>query len=675
VRSGVEADLVRLVEDGEAGAETARRAFQPMAVEARYGPPLAWIHPDRSRGWLGRLRPLLAARKAAFTGALIAAALGLLSQVAVPRVVGSAIDRALADRTSEIVPFVWALLALAASVAIFTHLSRTRLFRIAYGLEYDLRVGMFAHLTRLPFSFYDRVQAGQLISRANADIRSIQMFLTFAPLMVIQLFGFLFAFGLMLTVHVPLTIVALLPLPFVYLVGARMRELMFPISWVVQSRLADVATTVEENVAGARMVKSFAAEQPQIDLLAEQARRVRWATVRQTDVRARYGPILENLPRLGMAFVLLYGGVLAINGTIGSGDIVAFSIYVVMLQAPFRMLGFLLLLSQRAAASAGRIFEVFDEEPDIVERPGAVDLIDPRGEVELRDVAFRYRDGPLVLDGLNLRVPAGQTLAVVGRTGSGKSTLARLLSRFYDVEGGSVRIDGHDVRDLTLASLRAQVATVLDEPFLFSTTVRDNIAYGRPDASDEEIHWAAEMADAGEFVRELPEGYDTEVGERGYTLSGGQRQRLAIARTLLTDPRVLVLDDATSAIDVHVEERIHAALRDLMDSRTTIVIAHRLSTIALADRVVLLQGGRFVADGTHAELMATEPRYAEVLAHVLEDGRDDDGDGRNGSDGSDGTDGSDGGRASWVAPRLRARGTDLGDVSSQSGWLDPGGMV
>jgi ATP-binding cassette subfamily B protein len=562
------------------------------------------------------MRPLLLARKVAFVGSLAAALVAMLAQVAVPRVLMAGIDSVLGGGTGELVPFAWALLGLAVLRGCFTYLYRLHLYKIAYDLEFDLRLSMFTKLSELSFSFFDRVQSGQLISRANSDIRSVQMFLTFAPLMALQVVSFVFAFGLMLAVHVPLAVVALLPLPFVYLVGVRMRDLMFPISWIVQARAADVATTVEENVTGARVVKSFAAEVPQIAQLTRHARRLRWASVRQIDVRAAYGPIMENLPRLGMAFVLLYGGILVIDGQVTIGAIVAFSTYVVLLQAPFRMLGFLLLLSQRAAASAGRIFEILDEVPTIADQPGAVDLVDPAGELVLDDVTFRYGDGPLVLDGLTVRIAPGETVAVVGRTGSGKSTLARLLTRFYDVEDGSVCIDGIDVRDLTLASLRAQVAMVLDEPFLFSTTVRDNIAYGRPDATDEQVRQAAEAADAAGFIDELPSGYDTEVGERGYTLSGGQRQRIAIARTLLVDPRVLILDDATSAIDVHVEERIHRALGALLAGRTTVVIAHRLSTIALADRVLLLEGGRIVADGPHAELMAGEPRYAEVLAHI-----------------------------------------------------------
>jgi ATP-binding cassette, subfamily B, bacterial len=615
----LERDFARLAErDGPSHSP-----FEPFTVEPHHPAPLASIDPDRSKGWIRRMAPVLMARKRLFITAMTISLVSMITQIAVPRVVMEAINTALptplGPPTRALGPFIWVLIVLALVRAVGTLTFRFMLFKVAYGLEYDLRVTMYQHLARMDFSFFDRVQSGQLISRANSDIRSVQMFLTFAPMMGLQLISFVLAFGLMLTIHVPLTIVALIPLPFVFLVGLRMRSFMFPISWVVQSRTADVATIVEENVTGTRVVKSFAAEQQQVDQLAGAADRLRWATTKQIDLRARYAPIMENLPRVGMAMVLLYGGILAIDGQIQVGAIVAFTAYVVMLQAPFRMIGMLMMMSQRSAASAARIYEILDEQPGITDAPGAIDLIEPEGRVTYDHVSFTYASGHQVLDGFDLEVAPGETVAVVGRTGSGKSTVARLLTRFYDATDGAVRVDGHDVRELTLASLRAHVGMVLDEPFLFSTTIRANIAYGRPDAPMDEIVAAAEAANAAEFLDRLPEGYDSLVGERGYTLSGGQRQRLAIARTLLLNPKILILDDATSAIDVRIEEQIHHALQRLMTDRTTIVIAHRLSTINLAERVVLLEGGRVVASGTHAELMRTEPRYAEVLAHLEED--------------------------------------------------------
>lgn len=580
--------------------------------------PAAGIDPDRSLGWVRRVLPLLLARRRQLVVGLVCAFVAMLAQVVAPRVLMAAIDRALTERTSTLAPFVVALGVLALVRGALTLVYRTTLYKVAYALEYDLRTTIYEHLTRMSFTFYDRVQSGQLISRANSDIRSVQMFLTFMPIVTLSLTSFLVAVGIMLSVNVPLTLVAVVPIPFIYVVGVRMRELLFPISWVVQARTADVATIVEENVTGARVVKSFAAEGDQLDVLALAARRLRWASIRQVDVRAGYAPPLEALPRLGLAAVLLVGGLLAIDGQVTVGTIVAFTTYVVLLQAPFRILGFMLLLGQRAAASAARIYEILDAEPEVVDRPGAVDLVQPRGEVELRDVTFRYGEAGPVLEHLDLHLAPGETVALIGRTGSGKSTVARLLPRFYDVSSGAVLVDGRDVRDLTVRSLRASVGLVLDEPFLFSASVRDNIAYGRPSASDDEVRAAARAAGAEDFIDALPEGFHSEVGERGYTLSGGQRQRVAIARTLLDDPAVLILDDATSAIDVQVEEEIHAALRVLMEGRTTLVIAHRTSTINLADRVVLLEGGRIVADGTHAGLMATEPRYSEVLAQIEE---------------------------------------------------------
>ncbi len=574
---------------------------------------------EGGRGWIRRLLPLLRPQRGRFAVALVASGLAVLAQLAIPVVIRDAIEAALPSPatpvpTASLVPFVVALVALGVVRAVLGFVSRDGLARVAFGLEYDLRAGLYEHLTRLSFSFYDRVQTGQLVSRANSDVRSVQMYLTYAPTLAVTVVSFALALVLMFQVHVGLTLVAVAALPGVFLLGLRMRQDLYPLSWVVQARLAEVATIVDENVTGTRVVKSFAGEGRQIALLDRAARRLRWASVRQFDTRARYGPLMEQLPRVGLALVLLYGGMLAIDGRVSIADLVLFNFYVVMLQAPFRSLGFLLMLGQRAAASAHRIFEVLDTAPEIVDRPGAVGLDDPRGEVTLDDVTFAYPGaGVPVLRGLSLHLQPGETVALVGRTGAGKSSVARLLTRFYDVDGGAVRLDGHDVRDLTVASVRDTVGVVIDEPFLFSDTLYANIAFGRPEAALDDVVRAATAAGAHDFIAALPQGYDTVVGERGYTLSGGQRQRVAIARTLLVDPPVLVLDDATSAVDAQREEEIHAALRTLTVGRTTLVIAHRLSTIALADRVVLLDEGRAVAEGTHAHLLATEPRYAEVL--------------------------------------------------------------
>ncbi len=581
--------------------------------------PVAGIDPDPTRSWGRRLWPLLRARRVAFTLALAGALAALVLGVLLPRVMMGAIDGALVARTEPLSRYLWLLLAIGVVRALLTYAYRSSLFRVAYDLEYDLRTIVYGHLTKLSFDFFDRVQTGQLISRANSDIRSVQMYLTFGPLIVINIAGFFVALALMLSISVPLTVVAIIPMPFVYLAGRRLRDLLFPLSWIVQARMAEVATVVDENVNGVRVVKGFAAEGREVEKLATAAQRLRWASILQADARARYGPLMENLPRLGLAAVLLFGGWLAIDGQVTIGALVAFNAYVVLMQAPFRFLGLIVMLQQRAAASAGRLFEILDERPTVVDRPGAIDLLEPDGQVEFRDVSFGYGTGPAVLRGFSLRIAPGETVALVGRTGSGKSTVARLLLRFYDVDGGAVLLDGHDLRDLTLASVRHHAGVVLDEPYLFSDTIRANIAYARPGASEDDIVSVARAAQADGFIRQLPSGYDTVIGERGYDLSGGQRQRLSIARTLLANPRFLVLDDATSAVDVQVEEHIHTALRKLLAGRTTIVIAHRLSTITLADRVVLLEAGRLVAEGTHAQLMATEPRYAEVLARLAEE--------------------------------------------------------
>ena len=443
-----------------------------------------------------------------------------------------------------------------------------------------------------------------------------------------SIISFVLAFGFMMTLHVRLTLVALCTLPGVYFFGQRLRHSVFPLTWVSQARLAELATIVDENINGTRVVKSFAAEENQIGLLQKAARHIEWVNVQAIKERAKYNPIIEALPRVGMAIVLLYGGLLAINDEVSIGTLFAFNAYVIMLQAPFRMFGFLLLQAQRASASASRIFEVLDEEPAIQDSPGAVRLPRINGEIVFKDVCFSYQSrlsqfesgsfskGSQILSNLNLVISPGETIAVVGKTGSGKSTLARLLTRFYDVDSGMISIDGKDIREIQLDSLRHHIGVVFDEPFLFSTSIGENISYGNPKASNSEIIAAAKRAQAYEFIDELSDGFETIVGERGYTLSGGQRQRIALARSLLEKPSILILDDATSAIDIQVESLIHDSLKQHLDGRTTLLIAQRISTIALADRVVLLDEGRIVDEGTHSYLLENSLLYASILAEA-----------------------------------------------------------
>jgi len=604
------------------GTATTRRTDRDRAATARsrYPAPRATVDPDTTKSWLRRAMPILGAHRRIFVTSLVLSFVGLVLQVQVPDVLNHAIDNSVVRHTVPLHFYVWWLLALALAGGLAGFVSRLFLFQTAYEIEYDLRTLIYEHLTRMSFSFYDRVQSGQLISRANSDIRSVQMYMTFAPMILVQCSIAVVAFGFMLSIDVPLAFVAMLTMPLVFVVGHRMRRSMFPVSWLIQARLADVATIVDENVNGVRVVRSFAAENEQLRSLAKAADKVQWGYVKDADLRARWTPAVQNLPQIGLALVLAFGGYLVVQGHLGLGAIVAFNSYLFMLQAPFMMLGMIIMMGQRAAASAERIYEILDEQPTVVDRPGAVDLDEVRGDLRFEAVSFAYGpDLPEVLCGLDLHLRPGETVALVGRTGSGKSTVARLIPRFYDVTGGRFLVDGHDVRDVTLASLRRNVGIVLDEAFLFSVSIFDNIAYGRPDAGADEVRAAARAAGAHDFIMELPEGYDTVVGERGYTLSGGQRQRIAIARTLLVNPPILVLDDATSAIDVQVEQQIHEALRVLMQGRTTLIVAHRLSTISLADRVVLLDEGRVVAAGTHVELLATTPQYAEVLAQAERD--------------------------------------------------------
>lgn len=543
----------------------------------------------------------------------------LAAQVAVPAVARWAIDAAGEGSGERLRAFVIALVVLAVARGLTGGAHRYVLFKLSLRIDSALRTILYRHLSRLSFSFYDRTNSGDIISRANTDIRSIQILFAFAPLLGMAILTFVLAFILMLTIHVPLTFVALATLPVAAMLGNRYRNRSLPLSWIIQGRSAEVAAAVDENVNGTRVVKSFAAERSEIAGLARAARRLQWASATSVDVRARYNPVLEALPRIAMGLILLYGGWLAIDGQVSVGTLFAFSAYVIMLQLPFRMFGFIVMQSQRAAASAERIFQVLDTPPAITGTPGVPALDGAAGSLDFEGVVFGYDRGDgraprPVLDGFDLRIEAGETVALVGRTGCGKSTVARLAARFYDADSGTVRLDGHDVRGLDPASVRRAVAVVFDEPFLFSVSLRENIAFGRPGAPLEEVMRAARLAQIHDTAAALPDGYDTVVGERGYTLSGGQRQRIALARALLAEPGVLILDDAVSAVDTGVEEAIGAGLRRARAGMTTLIIAHRLSTISLADRVVFTEGGRVVATGTHGELMAAEPRYVQVLA-------------------------------------------------------------
>ncbi|HVA71426.1 MAG TPA: ABC transporter ATP-binding protein [Acidimicrobiales bacterium] len=585
-------------------------------VTSTYPGPRAQISTNHNLSWWRRILPVIESHRLTFFVAIGLSFVSLVFQVLVPNMLASDIDNTLIKHITSLHSDVVAVVIVGLLAGVTGIISRQYVYYTAYNVEADLRSLIYEHLTWLSFSFYDRVQSGQLISRANSDIRSVQMYSTFAPLIIVQCSIGVIAFGFMLYISWILALIAMVVMPILYFVGIKMRRVMFPISWITQARLADVATIVDENVNGVRVVKSFAQEEAEVNRLADDAERVAWAYIKDANIRAVWSPWVQNLPQLGLALVLLFGGWMVLQGKLAYGEILAFNAYLLMLQAPFMMLGQLVMMGQRAKASAERIFEILDERPDVVERPGAYDLDHVAGAIDFNHVQFTYANGAEILTDFDAHIAPGETVAIVGRTGSGKSTVARLMTRFYDVTDGAITIDAHDLRDVTLHSLRENVGVVLDEPFLFSVSIRENIAYGRPDASLEEVEAAARAANADEFIVRLPAGYDTIVGERGYTLSGGQRQRIAIARTLLLNPPILILDDATSAIDVHVESGIYEALRGLLTQRTTIVIAHRISTIALASRVLLLEEGRVVASGTHDELLANVPLYSQILAQA-----------------------------------------------------------
>jgi len=507
------------------------------------------------------------------------------------------------------------LLGLVAVVsAVFTGCRRYLAFHAARWIEADLRDRMFAHIQRLHFGFHDTAQTGQLMSRANTDLQQVQTFLVLIPLTISNGVTVLAVTVILLTINPVLTLLALGSLPFMNVLATRFSQRLHPYAMGIQRESADLAAVVEESVSGVRVIKGLGAEQLQAARLRTEADDVFTESMGAVRTRSRFLPGLELLPNIGFIAVLGYGGHQVMNGDLSIGSLIAFNVYVAMLVWPLRMLGMILAQGQRAVVSAERVHEVLATDPVIVDPAKPQPLPPGGGEVRFEGARFAYGGGPPVLDGFDLTVRAGESVALVGATGSGKTTVSRLLPRFYDLDEGRILLDGVDVRRLRLRELRGAIGIVFEETFLFSDSVAANIAFADPEASQEEIERAARLAGAVEFIGHLDEGYATRIGERGYSLSGGQRQRIAIARAILADPRVLILDDATSAVDPTKEHEIRDALTEVMRGRTTIVIAHRPATIALADRVVLIDGGRVVAEGTHDQLLARHERYRQVLA-------------------------------------------------------------
>lgn len=568
-----------------------------------------------------RLLTFLRPYRAGAIGSLVLAALAMVGTAALPALTGQAIDRIGRDDRSGLrliclIVVLAALARLALSVA-----RRLVAGRVSLGVEVDMRQQLYAHLLRLDMGFFDGQQTGQLMSRATVDLSSVRFFLGYGLVFITQsALTIILAAVAMIILQPGLGLLALLPAPFVVVIANRYGLRSRPALQEVQQRIAELTADAEENVSGVRVVKAFAREERQLERFRGTVQRVFDQNLIATRLRAYYNPLLAFLPQLGLAAILVVGGRRVIDGTLTTGEFAAFYTYVLMLAAPMRQLGVALGMSQRAVASGARLFELLDREPKEVASRHLTALPDGGGRVELRGVSFAFAGAkqPALTD-VSLTVPAGCTVALVGGTGAGKSTLVSLIPRLYEATSGSITIDGTDTRDVALAELRREIAVVTDDPFLFSDTVHANIAYARPDATREEVEAAAEAAQASSFIAELPKGYDTVIGERGLTISGGQRQRLAIARALLADPRILVLDDATSSVDASTEQRIKEALREAMEGRTTFVIAHRLSTIALADFVVVLDGGRIVAQGTHDELLEQSSLYAQIAEKGLPD--------------------------------------------------------
>ena len=553
-------------------------------------------------------------------GSLVFACLAMVMTILIPLLIGSTIDAINDKDESRLLP-----LALAIVGAGFLRLGLTVVRRLVAGkvsvdVEFDLRQRIYSHLQLLELGFFDGQQTGQLMSRATVDLQSIRFFLGYGLIFLTQnALTIVLASVVMFVLSPWLAALALLPVPIVVLTAARFSRLSRPALQEVQQRIGELTAEAEESVSGIRVVKAFAREEHMLERFQHRVSRVFDQNIYSTRLRAFYSPLLGFIPSLGLAVVLLIGGRQVIENNLSLGDFTVFYTYLVMLIGPMRTLGVSLGMAQRAVASGNRLFEILDREPRVTSPPDAPPLPDGPGRVEFRGVGLSYDGAEPSLADIDLEVEAGRTVALVGPTGAGKTSLVALIARLYDPTEGAIFVDGADLRTIDVHSLRNSIAFVADDSFLFSATVAENIAYARPDATSEQIELAARRAQAHEFIAALPDGYDTVVGERGLTLSGGQRQRVAIARALLAEPRVLILDDATSSVDARTEEAIKDGLREVMAGRTTFVVAHRLSTISLADEIVVMEGGRIADRGTHEELLQSSELYREIAEFGCED--------------------------------------------------------
>jgi ABC-type multidrug transport system fused ATPase/permease subunit len=568
------------------------------------------------RRLLGFLRPY----RRPLIGSLLLAWLAMGMTVLIPLLIGQSIDAIKDDHRDDILPLALALLGAGVLRLALTVGRRLIAGKVSLAVEFDLRQRFYEHLQRLELSFFDGQQTGQLMSRATVDLQSIRFFLGYGLIWISQsALTILFAATVMFVLDPLLALLALAPVPVLVATATRYSRRNRPAEQEVQQRVGELTAGAEESVSGIRIVKAFARERHVLARFRRAVDRVFEQSMLTTRLQAFYTPLMGFLPNIGVAVVLLVGGRQVINGNLSVGDFSAFYIYMVMLSGPVRWLGMSLSMAQRAVASGNRMFEILDREPEMQSPPGAPPLPEGGGRVSLQRVTLRYDGSEPALTGVDLEVEPGRTVALVGPTASGKTSLVGLLARLYDPSDGRVVIDGADIREVDLSALRSEIAFVADDSFLFSDSVANNLAYARPDATREQIEAAARGAQAHEFITRLPDGYETVVGERGLTLSGGQRQRVAIARALLAEPRILILDDATSSVDARTEAEIKAGLQEAMAGRTTFIVAHRLSTISLADEIVVLDHGRIVDRGTHEELLERCSLYEEIAEKGLED--------------------------------------------------------